>query len=225
MPEIGRISKRRLVPSTFGTEADPMRVDTRLPTAGGAPAVPDAKPRGPVQRLLVVVATAAIVVLSSTGFALLTVAEQPERAGRSSIDDYLIQDAAVAKAEPSRIKYLTPDREVPINNGGTVALSEELNLTVSVRPYPPTTFNIDVDLLLTDASGAPVDGATVTSEWDMVFMWHGPFDAEFQPLGDGRYTAAFHFFMVGPWKLVTRVTAPGYQEPDPLSLFIYIWPE
>jgi hypothetical protein len=178
-----------------------------------------------MQRLVGFAATMAILAMSGAGFALLVVAEQPVDAGRSSIGDYLIQDAAVAKAEPSRIKYLTPDREVPINNGGTVALSEELNLTVSVRPYPPTTFNIDVDLLLTDASGAPVDGATVTSEWDMVFMWHGPFDAEFQPLGDGRYTAAFHFFMVGPWKLVTRVTAPGYQEPDPLSLFIYIWPE
>jgi hypothetical protein len=174
---------------------------------------------------LVVAATVAIIVTSGTGFAMLIMAEQPALDGRSSVDDYLTQTAAVTKAEPSRIKYLTPDREVPIDNGGTVALSEDLNLTVSVRPYPPTTFNIDVDLLITDASGDPVDGATVTSEWDMVFMWHGPFDAEFQPVGDGRYTAPFHFFMVGPWELVIHVTAPGYQEPDPLSLFIYIWPE
>lgn len=202
-----------------------MSVDTRLSTTSGAAAAPDAEPLGPVWRLLVVAATVAIIVTSGTGFAMLIMAEQPALDGRSSVDDYLTQTAAVTKAEPSRIKYLTPDREVPIDNGGTVALSEDLNLTVSVRPYPPTTFNIDVDLLITDASGDPVDGATVTSEWDMVFMWHGPFDAEFQPVGDGRYTAPFHFFMVGPWELVIHVTAPGYQEPDPLSLFIYIWPE
>lgn len=202
-----------------------MSVDSRLPTTSEAPAAPGAEPLGPVQRLLRFAATVAILAMSGAGFALLVVAEQPVDAGRSSIGDYLTQDPATAYTEPSRIKYLTSGRQVPIDNGGTVALSEDLNLTVSVRPYPPTSFNIDVDLLVTDASGTPIDGAAVTSEWDMVFMWHGPYHTEFQPVGDGRYTAPFHFFMVGPWQLVTRVTAPGYQEPDPLSLFIYIWPE
>lgn len=187
--------------------------------------VSNAERRGSVLRLMAVAATVAIVLLSGTGFAMLVVAEQPEDLGRSSIGDYLTQGEAGANEAPSRIKYLTPDREISIDNGGTVALSDDLNLTVTVSPYPPTTFNIDVDLLVTDASGAPVEGATVTSEWDMVFMWHGPFDTEFQAVGDGRYTAPFHFFMVGPWELVTQVTAPGYQNPDPLSLFIYIWPE
>jgi hypothetical protein len=172
-------------------------------------------------------AASAIVAISLAGFVLLHSAEvaAAQDGGGSTSNDYLTQGADVVASGPVRIKYEGPDGVVSLPNAGVVALSDELDLAVSVSPYPPTTFNVDVDLYLTDAAGQPVVDATITVEWDMVFMWHGPFLSEFRPVGDGHYVAPFDLFMFGPWEFVTRVTAPGYDQPEDLSLSIYIWPK
>ena len=170
-------------------------------------------------------ATVAVVSVSVVGFLLLLSEETADSAGGSSVGDFLTQDAAALDLEPVRIKFQGPEGEVSLPNAGTIALSDDLNLSVSVNPFPPTTFNVDVDLLLTNADGMPIDGGTITADWDMVFMWHGPFVTEFTPIGNGRYSAPFDLFMFGPWELRTQVTAPGYEQPGELSLSIYIWPE
>lgn len=172
-------------------------------------------------------AASAIVIISLAGFVLLRSGEvaAAQSVGGSTSSDYLTQTAAVVAAGPVRIKYQTPNGQVSLSNGGVVALSDELDLAVSVSPYPPSTFDLDVDLYLTDVTGRPVDDATISVEWDMAFMWHGPFLSEFRGVGAGHYVAPFDLFMFGPWEFVTRVTAPGYDQPDDLSLSIYVWPK
>lgn len=183
--------------------------------------------RSDVGRWLSLGAAVAIVMISLAGFVLLRSAEvaAANSEGGSSISDYLTQGADAVASGPVRIKYQTNDGEVSLSNAGVVALSDELNLTVLVSPYPPSTFDLNVDLYLTDGAGQPVQDATIAVEWDMAFMWHGPFLGRFDAVGDGHYVAQFDLFMFGPWEFVTRVTAPGYVQPEDLSLSIYVWPK
>ena len=143
--------------------------------------------------------------------------------GGSSVGSFLIQDPTASG--PIRIKYQGPGGSVSLANRDTVTLGDDLSLSVAITPYPPTAFDADVDIYLTDGSGAPIDGATVSVEWDMAIMSHGPFSATFAAAGNGHYTAPFHFFMFGPWMLITSVSTPGSQQPAHLTLSIYVWPE
>jgi hypothetical protein len=69
--------------------------------------------------------------------------------------------------------------------------------------------NYELFVTLTDASGQPIDGATVFMEQDMAAM---PMTAN-QPLGDplgkGQYKISGVFSMDGTWKLVIHATIAG----------------
>ncbi len=112
---------------------------------------------------------------------------------------------------------------IRVENGGTVALADGYAVGVTVTPFPPTSFDIDVMLELT-RDGAPIVGATVDTVWDMTLMTHGPFTTALGTAGDGAYGTSYDFFMFGPWYVDTTVTAPG-AEPVEFRLSIYVWPE
>ncbi len=172
-------------------------------------------------------AFALIALVSSGGFWLMSAAESAAMTPNSgsSVAGFLTQDPKVSALGPIRLKYQGADGPISLANNGTVALADDLQLSVSITPYPPTTFDADVDLHLTDGLGAPIDGAMMRVHWDMAVMSHGPFDTTFSPTGDGHYTAPFHFFMFGPWMLDVSVSAPGHEQPKNLTLSIYVWPE
>jgi len=113
----------------------------------------------------------------------------------------------------------------PDANGASIALADDLQVAVTVTPFPPTTFDATVDLLLTTADGTPIVDAEVITVWDMAVMWHGPFETRFANLGDGHYLARFDFFMFGPWQLETQVRVPRHAPVDDISISIYTWPE
>lgn len=166
-----------------------------------------------------------VVLVSLGGFWMMSAAELEAATveSGSSIESFLTQGASASG--PIRIKYQGPNGSVSLSNHDEVRLSDDLSVTVAITPYPPTTFDADVDLLLTDASGAPIDGASIIVDWDMAVMGHGPFNTTFESVGNGHYTAPFHFFMFGPWLLETAVSIPGQQQPSNITLSIYVWPE
>ncbi len=173
--------------------------------------------------LIVALSTIGIVMLGlsdSTGSAVQAIV-----ADESSSLDFLQPVGGDAGGGPARLRYATPQGSVAISNGGSVPLTDDLQLEVAVRPYPPTSFDIEVDLRLTTTDGVPVDDADIRASWDMVFMYHGPFETRFDPIGDGYYTASFDFFMFGPWELVTQVNALSHQPPGETAVSVYVWPE
>ncbi len=123
---------------------------------------------------------------------------------------------------PRRIKYLVGDAWAPMDNGGSVPLDNDLQITVTLRPYPPIDFEAQADFLLT-RQGVPVTDAEITLVYDMFIMGHGPFTTVAENVGDGHYRSNFDFFMFGPWELIPTVRAPGSATTE-FTLSLYIWP-
>jgi len=138
-----------------------------------------------------------------------------------SLDDFLTR----AESGIARVDVQRGDVGVPTAADGRVQLSDDLYLAVSVNPDPPTSLALYLDLLLTDAAGRPIPNATIVGDWDMTVMSHGVVITEFLAEGNGHYTAPVRGIMFGLWTLVTTVTAPGFDVPDPVTISIYVWPE
>lgn len=170
-----------------------------------------------------------VVLLSATGFLLLSFAEDlaegSSLADLSSSGAFLEHDPAAVVQGIDRLTYEVNEEQIVIPNHGIVPLSDDLVLEVAVSPYPPTSFDLDVEFLLTTVTGKPIPDAEISTVWDMTIMNHGPFNAEFTSSGDGRYAAFFDLFMVGPWGLDLTISVPGYENPDEVTLRIYVWPE
>jgi hypothetical protein len=172
-----------------------------------------------------------IVALSAVGMLMLGFGEPTQGSildvavDESSSLDFLQPVGGDAAGGPARLKYQSGDDAGSISNGGIVPVGDGLQMAVTVSPYPPTSFDVVVDLQLTTPDGSPVDDAAIRATWDMIFMYHGPFETEFEAVGDGHYTAPFDFFMFGPWELLTEVDAPSHQPPGELAISIYVWPE
>ncbi len=134
-------------------------------------------------------------------------------------------DAFLQPAETARLKYVLDGETESLRNGEVLALSDNLQMEVSLSPYPPTFFDIDIDIRLTTPEGEVVDDATISTIWDMDVMPHGPFSTQFRNIGDGHYSASFDFSMFGAWGINTHISHPTFDSPDDVSLVIYVWPE
>jgi hypothetical protein len=151
------------------------------------------------------------------------VSDRPVGLVPSSAEEALSREVDDDSAFP-RLQYAIEDSgAIRIGNGGVITLGNGLELVVELDPYPADQFDVDVRYRLQRADGAPIDNATIDVEWDMRFMFHGPFDTRMDPIGDGTYASSYEFFMFGPWYLDTTVTVPGVPPID-LSLDIYVWP-
>ena len=77
--------------------------------------------------------------------------------------------------------------------------TKPLQLAASFSPNPPTRGIERMTILLTDASGRPVDGATVTVATNMPSMsMNGP-SAVATAEGDGRYVATLKLAFATRW--------------------------
>jgi hypothetical protein len=118
------------------------------------------------------------------------------------------------------IGYVDGDTVVRIRNGGTVPFGS-MELQFYVNPFPPTRFDVEVELAVVDSDGNPAD-VQMEAWYDMVFMTHGQPIAEVQPVGVGRFSRPLDLFMFGPWVLKTTIRS-STGEGD-LPLIIYVWP-
>jgi hypothetical protein len=98
-------------------------------------------------------------------------------------------------------------------------------MEIFVAPYPPTSFEADVDMYLMTAAGEPVIGAEIDIMYDMMLMEHGPLQALPTELGNGHYLASYDLFMFGPWVLDTYIKVPGQEKSVSVPISIYVWPE
>lgn len=163
---------------------------------------------------------------SALGFVLLGMAETraTDDATSFSSSDFLTQAGNGADTGPARIKYLADSGVVELANGAVVRI-DGMDVVLTVSPYPPSDFDVDIELSLTDESGEVITDAVISADWDMAFMWHGPFHTDFIPSGNGVYRASFDLFMFGPWEFETRIATPGTDQHRDLTFSIYTWPE
>ncbi len=172
------------------------------------------------------IASAAIISVSVIGSAILVSQEasssESESALEFGINGYLQPGNDNAGLSP--LHYVTSEGPVSIQNGGQIPINQNLQATATISPYPPDSFHMDVDLYLTTSENQPVIDAEVAAEWDMVVMWHGPFETEFTNVGEGHYVASFDLFMFGPWQLITSFQLPGQANTNEVELSVYVWP-
>jgi len=174
------------------------------------------------RRVPIVVAILAVA-LGGTGLLMLQGGSNSDgtASGVSSSSDFL---QAVSPTGIPRIRVWMNGHATSLQNGDAIAVADDLMLAVTIDPYPPTRFDVDVDLLLTAPDGTPVADAGLAVVWDMVIMGHGPFRTDFENAGAGHYRSHLNLFMFGPWDLDLEIDA-SYDLPDDLSVSLYIWPE
>ena len=94
--------------------------------------------------------------------------------------------------------------------GPAVESASDVEVELTLQPSPPVVGDAELDLKLTDASGAPLEGATVRVEGNMNHAGMKPSFADLEEGEPGRYTGTLDFTMGGDWfLLVTAKTADG----------------
>jgi hypothetical protein len=86
-----------------------------------------------------------------------------------------------------------------------------VNVAFEIDPNPPGVGPSQLVVKLSDASGAPVDGATVEVEGNMSHAGMQPLRARFRAGEAGTYEAPFSWTMAGDWTLTVTATLPGGQ--------------
>jgi major membrane immunogen (membrane-anchored lipoprotein) len=85
----------------------------------------------------------------------------------------------------------------------------DLDLSVQVEPDPPAVGEATLIITIKDASGSPIDGATLQVHGDMDHEGMMPVDREVSESAGGEYRVPFEWTMGGGW--IVTVTA---QLPD-----------
>lgn len=83
--------------------------------------------------------------------------------------------------------------------------SPDVEVSLTVDPSPPGVGASRMVITLTDAGGAPIDGAEVTIKGDMIHAGMKPVLAEVSGGSGGRYETPFEWTMGGDW--IVTVTA------------------
>ena len=116
---------------------------------------------------------------------------------------------------PSNLYLILDDGNVPIENGESYQLNEELEVQMTLDPYPPIglSAHLVLDLYLTDRLGAPIDDADISLRYDMFDMTHGPFESQMINRGNGHYLASLDLIMFGAWGIETTIRTSFQSEP------------
>jgi hypothetical protein len=106
----------------------------------------------------------------------------------------------------------------PATDETTTAISDSgsLHLSLTGNPSPLVVGNNEVDFLVTDSAGGPVDGLVVTVQPFMPAMDHGTASTTVVPMGGGRYRVeGIYTFMPGRWILETTFAGPVHDHATP----------
>ena len=99
----------------------------------------------------------------------------------------------------------------PTTDETTTATSDSgaLHLAMIGHPSPLVVGDNEVDFLVTDSTGTPVDGLNMTVVPFMPAMDHGTATTTVVPMGGGHYSAQnIYAFMPGRWILETTFAGP-----------------
>jgi hypothetical protein len=78
-----------------------------------------------------------------------------------------------------------------------------------IRPQPVRIGPAEIDIRVADASGKPLNGATVTVEADMSHPGMSPVFAKAREQNPGTYLATVNLTMGGDWVVLTHIKLPG----------------
>lgn len=121
-----------------------------------------------------------------------------------------------------RLEVIFNEERIALRNGGRFNLGDGLSVEVFVDPYPPTRLKAWVDLYLTrEPGGQPVTDAEIIMEYDMLFMYHGPFKAIGDNLGDGHYLFELDYIMFGAWDQGVEIRLPDKRYETVLIIIAY----
>jgi hypothetical protein len=86
---------------------------------------------------------------------------------------------------------------------------DQLTVALEGPELPPLLTEQPITITLTDASGAPVDGAEVWIGMRMPTMQMQPNEPDAVAAGNGRYRASVLYTMAGTWSLEVHATVRG----------------
>ena len=98
--------------------------------------------------------------------------------------------------------------------------SKPVTIKLDTDPNPPHTGDTELVFTITDANGAPLEGATVDVSADHTDMSGMGMSGAATDQGDGKYSIKANFSMSGNWKLKVYVRKEGldYSEEIPLPV-------
>lgn len=120
---------------------------------------------------------------------------------------------AQAKAPPPQPVLQTPvgQKVSPAGAllGGSGQRVGDLNVWLSSVFGAPGRGQAQVEALVTDGRGQPVNDIKVYFDVDMTNMSHGKYIAPATRIADGRYNGAVFFMMPGPWRIIVSIERAG----------------
>jgi hypothetical protein len=84
----------------------------------------------------------------------------------------------------------------------------EIGIDLTVYPNPPSVGAAIISLVLSDAEGRPIDGATVELEGNMSHAGMAPVFAQAGEAEPGHYEVPIEFTMGGDWFILVKATLP-----------------
>jgi hypothetical protein len=85
----------------------------------------------------------------------------------------------------------------------------DIQINLAVEPEPAAVGDATLIVTLTDTSGAPVNGATVSVEGNMDHAGMEPSSGQTSEGADGAYRVPFRWTMGGGWTVTVTATLPG----------------
>jgi hypothetical protein len=85
----------------------------------------------------------------------------------------------------------------------------DVQIELSVTPAPPAVGDSTLIVTLTDASGAPINGATVAVEGNMDHAGMEPSTGQTSEDTEGIYRVPFRWTMGGGWTVTVTATLPN----------------
>jgi hypothetical protein len=84
----------------------------------------------------------------------------------------------------------------------------EIGIDLTVSPNPPSVGAATISLVLSDAEGRPIEGATIELEGNMSHAGMAPVFTQAEAAGPGHYEAPIEFTMGGDWFILVKATLP-----------------
>lgn len=104
----------------------------------------------------------------------------------------------------------------------SAAVTSDFQIELTVEPEPPATGDSTLIVTLTDATGAPVGGATVTIEGNMDHAGMEPAIGQASVDSKGIYRVPFRWTMGGGWVVTVTAVLPdgGGETTKKFEMFV-----
>ncbi|MBI4760217.1 MAG: FixH family protein [Chloroflexota bacterium] len=100
------------------------------------------------------------------------------------------------------------------------ASAQQVNIKVETNPSPAIMGDTELVLIITDANGSPIEGATVDVSVDHTDMSGMGMSGVAVEQGGGRYAIRANFSMSGNWKLTVYVRKDGLDYKEDIDLSV-----